>query len=58
MLLVLTNVNYYLNPTEAEFQILSNKQEKRGGDCWSVRDSGVGARESIMEKMTFDQDHE
>lgn len=51
-------VSYYLNPTEAESQTPSSKQEKRRGDSWSVRDRGAGARGSVLEKMTFAQDHE
>lgn len=52
------NVNYYLNPTEAESQTPSSKQEERDRDLWSVRDGGAGARGSVLEKMTFAQDHE
>lgn len=58
MLLVQKNDSYYLNPTEAEFQILSNKQKKRDGNCWSVTDRGPVVTESVIEKMTFDHDHE
>lgn len=58
MLLVVPNVNYYLTPTENEFQIPSNKREQRGRDCWSVRGRWVEVRENIIEKMTFDPDLE
>lgn len=56
-MLVLPNVNYYLNPTMIEFQIPSSTGEKRDEDCWLARDRMVRVGD-VIDKITFNQDLE